>query len=200
MISSPFPPSCVPPRASRRRSGSGAPTAPSDGPAPAWPGQPARRRPAVAHLAAVLSGMVLALLWLCWWGPALAHWWQQQQAQYAYGTARVSQLDLTYQGRVHHLLAQDWHGTILIVEVTAPASLPSGHGTSASEPVMVHLCTFPAVVQEPSDLPRVVTLQAQSPAQPGQPPLILVHVEGVPFVLTCQLTKAASPFRGVASR
>nr|BBH92058.1 hypothetical protein KTA_02570 [Thermogemmatispora argillosa] len=41
----------------------------------------------------------------------------------------------------------------------------------------------------------MVTLQVLSAA--SQPPVIQVQVEGVPFVLTCHLTAAASPHLAV---
>ncbi|RAQ98371.1 hypothetical protein [Thermogemmatispora tikiterensis] len=152
-------------------------------------------RPRLGRLQALLSlsgGMVLALLWLCWLGPAVSSWWHEQQNQYTYGTARVSELDLQDHGRLH-LLAQDWHGTILVIAVTAPAS------GSGQAPPGIHLCTFPHVLSEPAGSPpRVVTLQVQSP--PGQAsPVILVQVEGVPFRLVCHLSTAAGPSGSTAA-
>ncbi|WP_069805573.1 hypothetical protein [Thermogemmatispora onikobensis] len=145
------------------------------------------RRGRVRAALSLGTGMLLALCWLGWLGPTLGAWWQQQQAQYAYGTARVSQLDVVVHGQVHHFLGQDWHGTILVVEITAPASA-SGPGSAVAGVGAVRLCTFPQVVQEaPGDLPRVVTLQVQ-PSRSGQAPVILVRVDGVPFQLVCHLT------------
>ncbi|MBX5457794.1 MAG: hypothetical protein IRZ31_12910 [Thermogemmatispora sp.] len=187
-------PSAIPPRASRLRPPATVSETVEESTIPDASG-PIHRlapRPRLGRLQALLSlsgGMVLALLWLCWLGPAVSSW----QDQYTYGTARVSELDLQDHGRLLHLLAQDWHGTILVIAVTAPAS-GSGQDTPG-----IHLCTFPGVLSEPAGSPpRVVTLQLQSP--PGQAhPVILVQVEGVPFRLVCHLSTAAGPSRSTAA-
>jgi hypothetical protein len=195
-------PAGIPPRASRLRPGTVAapvtagrasleePGKSADGlpGSGRWPPRPALRRGRMRAALSLGAGMLLALCWLSWLGPTLSTWWHQQQAQYAYGTARVSQLDVVEHGQVHHFLGQDWHGTILVVEITAPVSA-SGPGSAVAGAGVVRLCTFPQVVQEaPGDPPRVVTLQVQPSSGPGQTPVILVRVDGVPFQLVCHLT------------
>ncbi|WP_052890070.1 hypothetical protein [Thermogemmatispora carboxidivorans] len=195
-------PAGIPPRASRLRSATAAAPATADRVPLAEPEMSADGSPGSGHsrtlqtprrgqVRATLSlgaGMLLALCWLGWLGPTLGAWWNQQQAQYVYGTARVSQLDVVVRGQVHHFLGQDWHGTILVVEITAPVSA-SGPGSAVAGAGAVRLCTFPQVVQEaPGDPPRVVTLQVQPSSGSRQAPVILVRVDGVPFQLVCHLT------------
>lgn len=153
------------------------------------PQEPAMRarRPETGWLAVrsrllpwLMVGMGLALLWLCWLGPALGGWWQQQTAQYQYGTTRASQLDADIgHGGVSHLLAQDLHGTIVVLEVWPP----SAH-RPADQP-LVSVCAFPRLLQEePGSPPHVVELQ-QATLPGSHHAVILVTVQGVPFRLTC---------------
>jgi hypothetical protein len=176
--------SLIPPRASRRQ------TAPVLGqprhPAPATPGATGRAAASWPHRITylrhwtgwLLCGMLLALLWLCWLGPALRSWLSTQVAQYQYGPARIATLDADVgQGGLSHLLAEDLHGTILVLDV-----LPVPTGASPT----VSVCAFPHLVGEaPGDRPHVITLQVGH-LQRDPRAAVLVQVEGVPFTLVCR--------------
>jgi hypothetical protein len=170
----------VPRRASRSQPPSASSRARQ--PAPGGPGRPAAGWPLRLRRGTgwLLCGAGLALLWLCWLGPALSAWVDAQIEQYQYGPAHVTTLDVDLgQGGRSHLLAQDLQGTILVLDV-----LPAPTGSSPQ----VSVCAFPHLVGEtPGEPPQVVTLHVER--LPGDPrPAVLVQVAGVPFPLVCRST------------
>lgn len=195
--------SCIPPRASRGRPPAAALQEQEQRPAPRR-GRLLLRRFQPRQLTGLAAGMALALLWLYWVGPTVATWWQQVQEQYAAGTARITALDADVgHGGLSHLLAEDWHGTILVIEVwpTEPSPMRQQQTPSAGiSPGPVSVCAFPHLLTEqPGTTPRLVTVQVAR--QPGRKePVLLVHVEGVPFQLTCRVSatglQAVQPLPG----